>query len=64
LSGGKVIRTLGLLLVFVFAIRAFAQSPGQLLADPTSRKGLISDRGQRKQAFYVLQKYYREKETQ
>jgi beta-glucuronidase len=25
-----------------------------------NRKGLISDRGQRKQAFYVLQKYYRE----
>ena len=25
-----------------------------------NRKGLISDRGQRKQAFYVLQKFYRE----
>ncbi len=27
--------------------------------DDHNRKGLISDRGQRKQAFYVLQKYYR-----
>jgi len=26
-----------------------------------NRKGLISDRGQRKQAFYVLQKFYRDK---
>jgi beta-glucuronidase len=25
-----------------------------------NRKGLISDRGQRKQAFYTLQKFYRE----
>jgi beta-glucuronidase len=29
--------------------------------DYHNRKGLISDRGQRKQAFYVLQKFYREK---
>jgi len=32
--------------------------PGIL--DYHNRKGLISDRGQRKQAFYVLQKFYRE----
>jgi len=31
------------------------------IQDYFNRKGLISDRGQRKQAFYVLQKYYREK---
>jgi len=30
------------------------------IQDFYNRKGLISDRGQRKQAFYVLQKYYRE----
>jgi beta-glucuronidase len=29
-----------------------------------NRKGLISDRGQRKQGFYVLQKFYREKAVQ
>jgi beta-glucuronidase len=29
-----------------------------------NRKGLFSDRGQRKQAFYVLQKYYEEKAKQ
>ena len=29
--------------------------------DYYNRKGVISDRGQRKQAFYVLQKFYREK---
>ena len=29
--------------------------------DYYNRKGLISDRGQRKQAFYVLQKFYQEK---
>ena len=29
------------------------------IQDFHNRKGLISDRGQRKQAFYVLQKYYR-----
>lgn len=29
--------------------------------DYFNRKGVISDRGQRKQAFYVLQKFYREK---
>ena len=29
--------------------------------DYHNRKGLISDRGQRKQAFYVLQRFYREK---
>ncbi len=31
------------------------------IQDYFNRKGLISDRGQRKQAFYVLQKFYREK---
>lgn len=31
------------------------------IQDYFNRKGLISDRGQRKQAFYVLQKYYQEK---
>jgi beta-glucuronidase len=39
------------------------RSPRRPLAgiqDFHNRKGLISDRGQRKQAFYVLQKYYRE----
>jgi beta-glucuronidase len=30
------------------------------IQDFHNRKGLISDRGQRKQAFYVLQKYYRD----
>jgi beta-glucuronidase len=30
------------------------------IQDFRNRKGLISDRGQRKQAFYVLQKYYEE----
>jgi beta-glucuronidase len=30
------------------------------IQDYYNRKGLITDRGQRKQAFYVLQKYYRE----
>jgi hypothetical protein len=29
-----------------------------------NRKGLISDQGQRKQAFYVLQKFYKEKADQ
>ncbi len=28
--------------------------------DYHNRKGLISDRGQRKQAFYVLQQFYRQ----
>jgi beta-glucuronidase len=40
------------------------RSPRRPLAgiqDYYNRKGLISDRGQRKQAFYVLQKFYREK---
>ena len=32
------------------------------IQDYFNRKGLLSDRGQRKQAFFVLQKYYREKE--
>ncbi|MGA2413755.1 MAG: glycoside hydrolase family 2 TIM barrel-domain containing protein [Candidatus Sulfotelmatobacter sp.] len=39
------------------------RSPRRLLAgvqDFYNRKGLISDRGQRKQAFYVLQKFYEE----
>ena len=31
------------------------------IQDFFNRKGLISDKGQRKQAFYVLQKFYREK---
>ena len=31
------------------------------IQDYFNRKGLVSDRGQRKQAFYVLQKFYREK---
>jgi beta-glucuronidase len=31
------------------------------IQDFHNRKGLISDRGERKQAFYVLQKFYREK---
>lgn len=31
------------------------------IQDYFNRKGLISDRGQRKQAFYVLQKFYQEK---
>lgn len=29
-----------------------------------NRKGLLSDQGQRKQAFYVLQKFYEEKAEQ
>ena len=40
------------------------RSPRRTLAgiqDYFNRKGLFSDRGQRKQAFYVLQKYYQEK---
>jgi len=32
-----------------------------VIQDFYNRKGLISDRGQRKQAFYVLQKFYQEK---
>jgi beta-glucuronidase len=39
------------------------RSPRRPLAgiqDFYNRKGLLSDRGQRKQAFYVLQRYYRE----
>ena len=41
------------------------RSPRRLLPgiqDYHNRKGLISDRGQRKQAFYVLQRFYRELE--
>jgi beta-glucuronidase len=34
------------------------------IQDYYNRKGVISDRGQRKQAFYVLQKFYREKAEQ
>jgi beta-glucuronidase len=40
------------------------RSPRRLLAgiqDYYNRKGLISDQGQRKQAFYVLQKFYEQK---
>jgi beta-glucuronidase len=34
------------------------------IQDYFNRKGLISDQGQRKQAFYVLQKFYKEKAAQ
>jgi beta-glucuronidase len=34
------------------------------IQDYFNRKGLISDQGQRKQAFYVLQKFYKEKAEQ
>jgi beta-glucuronidase len=34
------------------------------IQDYFNRKGLISDRGQRKQAFYVLQKFYEQKTQQ
>jgi beta-glucuronidase len=34
------------------------------IQDYFNRKGLISDRGQRKQAFYVLQKFYEQKKQQ
>lgn len=34
------------------------------IQDYFNRKGLISDRGQKKQAFYILQKFYREKAEQ
>ena len=34
------------------------------IQDYFNRKGLVSDRGQKKQAFYVLQKFYREKALQ
>jgi beta-glucuronidase len=37
-----------------------ARRPLPAIQDFHNRKGLISDRGQRKQAFYVLQKFYRE----
>jgi beta-glucuronidase len=40
------------------------RSPRRLLPgvqDDFNRKGVISDRGQRKQAFYVLRKFYQEK---
>ena len=40
------------------------RSPRRLLdgvQDSHNRKGLVSDRGERKQAFYVLQKFYAEK---
>jgi beta-glucuronidase len=40
------------------------RSPRRMLAgiqDYRNRKGLVSDRGERKQAFYVLQKFYAEK---
>ena len=36
----------------------FARDPA-LVQDYYNRKGLISNQGERKQAFYVLQKYYR-----
>jgi beta-glucuronidase len=34
------------------------------IQDYFNRKGIISDQGQRKQAFYVLQKFYKEKKEQ
>jgi beta-glucuronidase len=34
------------------------------IQDYYNRKGLVSDRGQKKQAFYVLQKFYREKQEE
>jgi beta-glucuronidase len=34
------------------------------IQDYFNRKGLVSDRGQKKQAFYVLQKFYHEKAQQ
>ena len=34
------------------------------IQDYFNRKGLISDRGQRKQAFYLLQRFYRDKAAQ
>jgi beta-glucuronidase len=34
------------------------------IQDYFNRKGVVSDRGQKKQAFYVLQKFYREKQQQ
>jgi beta-glucuronidase len=34
------------------------------IQDYFNRKGLISDRGQRKQAFYLLQKFYQDKAAQ
>lgn len=34
------------------------------IQDYHNRKGLISDRGQKKQAFYILQKFYRERSAQ
>lgn len=37
-----------------------ARRPLPAIQDFHNRKGLVSDRGQRKQAFYVLQKFYRE----
>jgi beta-glucuronidase len=42
------------------------QSPRRLLPgiqDFHNRKGLVSDRGQKKQAFYVLQKFYQQMQT-
>jgi len=35
--------------------------PLPIIQDHWNRKGLISDRGIRKKAFYVLQKFYKEK---
>ncbi len=43
------------------------RSPRRMITnvqDYYNRKGLVSDQGQRKKAFYVLQKYYREKTSQ
>jgi beta-glucuronidase len=34
------------------------------IQDYFNRKGVVSDRGQKKQAFYVLQKFYQEKQQQ
>jgi beta-glucuronidase len=38
--------------------------PLPAIQDYFNRKGLISDRGQKKQAFYVLENFYREKQAQ
>jgi beta-glucuronidase len=43
------------------------RSPRRLLPgvqDFYNRKGLISDQGEKKKAFYILQKWYQQKESQ
>ena len=39
---------------------SIAETPAADMQDFYNRKGLISSRGERKQAFFVLQKFYRE----